>query len=134
MSAVILLPVVILSVVALAILLKAERDSGQRGVRETARSIRLGVDRELALAETALKTLATSRRLKEADYDGFAQQARAARTNDSSWIILFDDAARQLVNTRFPDARGQVRANPGCSGRPRTRSPLPRPRCRRLTR
>jgi signal transduction histidine kinase len=111
MSAVILLPVVILSVVALAILLRAEREAGQRGVRETARAITLAVDRELALAETRLKVLATSRRLTDGDFDDFARQAALALNDDRSWIILFDDQMRQVVNTRYPEGGGRSRAN-----------------------
>lgn len=111
MSAVILLPVVILSVVALAILLKGEREAGQRGVRETARAITLAVDRELALAETRLKVLATSRRLTDGDLDDFARQAARTITDERSWIILFDEEMRQVINTRFPEGRGRSRAN-----------------------
>jgi signal transduction histidine kinase len=111
MSAVILLPVVILSLAALLILLKAEREAAQRGVRETARAMMLVVDRELAIAETALKVLATSRRISDGDLADFARQAAAAGTGDTSWVILFDDQLRQVVNTRFAEATGLKRTN-----------------------
>ena len=112
MSAVILLPVVILSIVALLILLKAERDAGQRGVRETARAIMLKVDRELALAEGALRALSTSRPLAMGDFEDFKQQAAQARSTESSWVILFDQDLRQVLNTRFPDGVGRKRTGP----------------------
>src|SRR5688572_9687359 len=112
MSAVILLPVVLLSIVALLILLKAEREAGQRGVRETARAVMLQVDRELALAENALRVLATSRRLTDGDFADFASQAEQARTSDSSWVILFDDQLVQVLNTRYPEGVGRKRTRP----------------------
>jgi signal transduction histidine kinase/ActR/RegA family two-component response regulator len=116
MSAVILLPVVLLSIVALVILLKAEREAGQRGVRETARAVMLQVDRELALAENTLRVLATSRRLTDGAYPDFARQAAQARSTESSWVILSDGRLEQVLNTRFPEGNGRKHMRPDYLG------------------
>jgi signal transduction histidine kinase/ActR/RegA family two-component response regulator len=107
----ILLPIVILSTLALLFLMRAEREAAQRGVRETARAVALAVDRELGAAEAALRVLATSRPLARGDLRDFHEQASAARTNDSSWIVLFDSAAAQVVNTRFDYGAQLARAS-----------------------
>ncbi len=99
MAAVILLPVVILSGAGLAILMRAESDAAQATVRESARAIALGVDRELAAAEAALRVLATSRYLAAGDMAGFYEQSTSARTSEKAWIVLSDADGNQVVNT-----------------------------------
>jgi len=98
----ILLPILVLSTIALLLLMRAEREAAQRGVRETAHAIVLAVDHEIATVEAALRVLAVSRVLARGDIPDFYEQAKAARTSENSWILLFDSDARQLVNTRFP--------------------------------
>ena len=61
MAAGILLPIIVLTSLALLYLMRAEREAAQRGVRETARAVALAVDREIGAAEAALRVLATSR-------------------------------------------------------------------------
>ncbi|HEV7393633.1 MAG TPA: hypothetical protein VGO08_18475, partial [Burkholderiales bacterium] len=102
MAAGILLPIIILTSLALLYLMRAEREAAQRGVRETARAVALAVDREIGAAEAALRVLATSRALARGDLHDFYEQATAARTSESAWILLFDRDGQQVVNTRFP--------------------------------
>ncbi len=102
MAAAILVPVVVLSAIALGMLLNAERAAARRGVLETARVVALAVDQELATAESALRVLASSAYLASSDLSSFYQQARNARTTAESWILLFDPDGEQLLNTRFP--------------------------------
>ena len=112
MALAILLPVVALSVIALAILLRAEREAGQRGARETARAIALAIDREIFAAESALRVLSKSPSIVARDYDTFTRIAASARTHETAWIALFDEASSQLANTRYPDRRGARRGDP----------------------
>src|SRR5687767_3192082 len=102
MAAAILVPVAVLSAVALGMLMNAEREAARRSVLETARVIALAVDQELATAESALRVLATSAYLAGGDFSGFYQQARYARTTPESWILLFNPEGDQVINTRFP--------------------------------
>src|SRR5215212_11461218 len=102
MAAGILLPIIILTTLALLYLMRAEREAAQRGVRETARAVSLAVDREIGSAESALRVLATSRALARGDLEDFHDQAMTARTSESAWILLFDREGQQVVNTRFP--------------------------------
>ena len=113
MAAAILLPVVLLSAIALGLLLDAEREAARRGVQETARLISLGVDQELASAESALRVLAGSAYLASGDLGSFYAQAVKARTSDDAWILLYNPNGQQLVNTRLPfGAELPVRSNP----------------------
>src|SRR5262245_6338914 len=98
MAAAILVPVVMLSAVALGMLLNAERAAAQRSVLETARLISVTVDQELATAESALRVLANSSYLAKGDLTNFYEQARNARTTSESWILLLDPEGSQLIN------------------------------------
>src|SRR5262249_16887986 len=102
MAAAILLPMVLLSAVALGVLLNAEPEAARRGVLETTRLISLAVDQELIAAQSALRVLANSAYLASGEYASFYQQAERGRTKEASWIVLYDGEGRQLLNTRYP--------------------------------
>ena len=113
MAAAVLLPLVLLSAIALGLLLKAEREAAQRSVQETARLISLAVDQELASAESALRVLAGSAYLAKGDLGSFYAQAVKARTSEDAWILLYAPDGQQLVNTRLPfGAELPVRSEP----------------------
>ena len=98
----ILLPVVVFSTVALQLLRDGEREAALRGLQETARATALTVDRELASSVTALELLARSPYLESGDLEAFHKQAALLNKRASSWIVLLDKHAQQLVNTAFP--------------------------------
>jgi signal transduction histidine kinase/ActR/RegA family two-component response regulator len=102
MAAGMLLPMCILSGVALKLVLDNQREAAERSVRETVRLLALAVDREIAIAETALRVLAASHHLEKDDLAGFYRRATEARTSDSAWIVLFDRDGQQVLNTRAP--------------------------------
>ncbi|MES2563606.1 MAG: sensor histidine kinase, partial [Pseudomonadota bacterium] len=97
-----LAPILVLSAIALTTLMREERKAAERGVQETAHSISLAVDREIAGAAAALRVLANSPSLARRDFAGFYELAKQARTNDNAWILLSDRNASQLLNTRAP--------------------------------
>ncbi len=101
LAAGILLPVVLLSSLALHMLQNAERDAALRALSETADGVALLVDRELYSAEAALRVLAASPSLAHRDLAAFDTQARQA-TGAGRWIVLFDAGGRQLINTAVP--------------------------------
>ncbi len=98
----VLVPVVIFSAVVLNKLLDAERKTALRSVQETARATALTVDRELASAEATLRVLGTSSYLAQNDLRAFYEQAKTATESQGSWIVLFDRAGQQLINTYAP--------------------------------
>ncbi|HET7160943.1 MAG TPA: histidine kinase dimerization/phospho-acceptor domain-containing protein, partial [Burkholderiales bacterium] len=97
-----LLPILALSAVAMMTLMQAERKAAERSVQETARTIALSVDREIAAAEAAMRVLAISPMLARGNMAYFYELAKNARTDENAWILLCDSDGRQLINTRVP--------------------------------
>ena len=102
MAVAILLPVVVFSTVALQMLRDGEREAALRGLQETARATALTVDRELASSVTALELLARSPHLESGDLQAFYKQAALLNKRPTSWTVLLDKNAQQLVNTARP--------------------------------
>lgn len=102
MAVAILLPVVVFSTVALQMLRDGERDAALRGLQETARATALTVDQELASSVTALELLARSPDLESGDLQAFYKQATLLNKRTSSWTVLLDKNAQQLLNTARP--------------------------------
>ncbi|MCC6532575.1 MAG: response regulator [Burkholderiales bacterium] len=112
MAAAVLIPLVALSGFGLDRLLKAEQAAAIRGVLEMARAVSLAADQELVSAEAALRVLATSAYLKAEDIASFHDQAMAARTTEAGWIVLYDEAGRQVTDTRYPFGAMPATATP----------------------
>ena len=102
MAAAILLPVVVFSTISLHLLRNGERDAALRGLHETARATALTVDREMASVVTALELLARSPYLESGDLQAFYKQALQANKRATSWTMLLDENAQQLINTARP--------------------------------
>ncbi|MDB5854274.1 MAG: hybrid sensor histidine kinase/response regulator [Herminiimonas sp.] len=96
----ILVPVILFSWVAMSDMQNSARDAAIRGLKETAHSTALIVDRELYSAETALKVLQSSAYLANGDYAGFYDQARTVNVGNTRWVVLLAESGQQLVNTR----------------------------------
>ncbi|MEA4858062.1 sensor histidine kinase [Solidesulfovibrio sp.] len=70
---------------------------------DTAQSLRLSLDQELARIQAALTALATSPALDAKDFTAFHDQARLLLNGyEGADIILADATAQQLVNTYLP--------------------------------
>jgi signal transduction histidine kinase/ActR/RegA family two-component response regulator len=103
MAAALLIPLLVLSGFGLERLLRAARASALHHALETARSVSLATDRELARAETTLRVLATSAHLGSRQFAAFHAQAIAALDNNpEAAILLFDDSGRLILTTRRP--------------------------------
>ncbi|MES2295974.1 MAG: ATP-binding protein [Pseudomonadota bacterium] len=102
MVAGIFIPVIVLSTVAFSLLLDAQRDTALKGVRETARTALVSIERELSNAQAAMRVLATSPDLASGDIATFYQQARHADKEGVRWTALLDENGQQLMNTALP--------------------------------
>ena len=103
MAAAILIPVVLAFWIGVSMLLDWERESRIRRVQETARATALVVDREIAVAEVLLRTIANSASLAEQDYPRVYRLARRLNgENAMTWTTLVDEHTRPIFNTLFP--------------------------------
>ena len=102
MAAGILVPVIVFAGLALGMLQNAERDTALRGLKETANSVTLLVDRELYSAEAGLRVLGGSPSLADGDLKAFYAQARRANRGTTGWTVLLDAYGQQLINTALP--------------------------------
>jgi signal transduction histidine kinase len=106
MALAILVPVALIIAAGLDMLLQWERTSRLRGVQETARSTALLVDREIAVAEGALRAIGSSTALRDgrlADVHRDASGMNAA--TPWSWTVIRDRAGSQVMNTLVPFGR-----------------------------
>lgn len=102
MAVTILVPVIVFSGVALNMLREAHLAAALQGQHETARSVSLLVDRDLARAEAALHVLATSHHLDSGNMAAFHEQAKTANQGATGWTFLLDEYGRQIINTVVP--------------------------------
>lgn len=102
MALAVLVPIVLFSAIALAMLMQAERDAALRSLQETARATTLAVDRELSIAEARLKVMASANSLVAGDLEAFHERAILANKGSKSWTVLFDENGQQLLNTLVP--------------------------------
>lgn len=103
MAAAILLPVAIASWIGLSMLLDWERESRLRSVREMARATAFQIDRDIAAAEAALRSIAHSEGMRQHDY---VRLHRWTSTNNAgnplTWTVLSDSSGRMLFTTLAP--------------------------------
>jgi len=103
MAAAILIPVVLAFWIGVSMLLDWERESRIRRVQETARATALMVDREIAVAEALLRTIANSESLAEENYPRVYRLARRVNGDAGmTWTTLVDADTRPIFNTLKP--------------------------------
>jgi signal transduction histidine kinase/ActR/RegA family two-component response regulator len=102
MVAAIVVPVILFSTLTLNTLLKAERDAAMKGMRETARTAMVSIDRELTNSQAAVRMLATSHHLDHGNLAGFYEQAKYADRSNATYTALLDENGQQLMNTAVP--------------------------------
>jgi len=103
MAAAILIPVALAFWIGVSMLIDWERESRIQRVQETARATALLVDREIAVKEALLRTMANSESLASGN---LAQVYRlAARLNENdplSWTIMVNSQFQPVFNTLKP--------------------------------
>lgn len=102
MAAFLLVPVVGLSWIGLNRLLAQERESRLQAVRETVRATALAIDQEIADAEGALRILANTDYLRNADFPRLYDLMKEANRQPYSWTVVFDYQGNVVVNTLLP--------------------------------
>jgi signal transduction histidine kinase len=103
MAVAILVPVAVIAGAGLSMLLDAERSARIRSVESTARATALLVDREVAAAQAALRALANSRALRDADFAEVHREATAMNAGTPwTWTVLLAYDGRGLLNTLVP--------------------------------
>ncbi|WEF33483.1 hybrid sensor histidine kinase/response regulator [Pseudoduganella chitinolytica] len=119
---VVLIPTILFSVLALDVLLTAERKAALRSMQELARASVNVMDREMTFATATAQTLSTSHVLLAGDFRQFYQQARAANNRPGIQAALLDETGQQLFNT--VREYGSPIAPPGPVAQARIRSVL----------
>lgn len=103
MAGAIMLPVAIASWIGLSMLLSWERESRLRGVREMARATAFQIDREIAAAEAALRSVAHSEGMRQRDYARLHRWTTSTNAgNPQSWTVLYDSDGQELFTTQAP--------------------------------
>ena len=70
------------------------REAIRQGMTDTARALSLAVDREVRIAVTGLRALATSPALLEGDYPTFREQVENFLTSHNGWISVVDQSGQ----------------------------------------
>ncbi|MEY2860363.1 MAG: Bacteriophytochrome cph2 [Pseudomonadota bacterium] len=97
------LPAIVVSAALSYSTYRAERDNVEQQTVLVANAIMAELARDLAVAESGLKILATSQELNSGDLRGFHARARDALVSGNVHnYILTDPQGRQLVNTLLP--------------------------------
>lgn len=103
MAAAILIPVVLAFWIGVSMLLDWERESRIRRVQETARATALVVDREIAVAEALLRTIANSESLGDQNVGRVYRLAKRLNGEAGNrWTVLVDEDTRPVFNTLKP--------------------------------
>jgi PAS domain S-box-containing protein len=118
-----LVPMLIFAAILMRREINQQRESVDRGLRDTARALSLAVDREIASARAVLDALEGAPSLDEPNFPIFYRLATAAAAKrQGSRIILFALDGQQLVNTARPI--GDALPNPFRDGQPQGRNPV----------
>jgi PAS domain S-box-containing protein len=99
----IVVPLLLFGAYASGRMANAQLDQVQRGMMDQVTNVSSDVDREITGETETLQALAASPSLQQGDFAAFQRQAEAPLTlRQSGNIVLFDRAARQIVNTAAP--------------------------------
>jgi signal transduction histidine kinase/CheY-like chemotaxis protein len=96
----ILIPAALFCAIALKLLLDAQHDSAIQRIESSVRLSAMVIDSDTRRAEAVLRALGGSSALNDGDLRRFDAEARAVNAGPGAWIILYDLAGQQLVNTR----------------------------------
>src|SRR5438067_8278500 len=102
LAAVVFLPVILGSAIAIKFLLDAERQAVLRSMQEMARATVLTMDQEITAALGSAQALSTSALLARGDLAAFYGQVRAANAGSQRNSALLRDDGQQLFNTIVP--------------------------------
>ncbi|MGH7391413.1 MAG: GAF domain-containing protein, partial [Candidatus Rokuibacteriota bacterium] len=100
----VLVPVLVFFVVILVLFARAEQRVVEQGLRDTARTLAVAVDRELESTVATLEALAASEAIATGDLATLYRQMQRVQPTQPGWrsIVLFDEHGRQLLDLRRP--------------------------------
>ena len=124
LAAAVFLPVIFGSVLAIRLLLDAERQAALRSMQELARATVLTMDREMTAALASGQALATSMNLFRGDFATFYTQAGNANAGSPRHTLLLRADGEQVFNTVRP--YGAVAGDPPPAVRTEVRDTLAR--------
>nr|WP_198119848.1 HAMP domain-containing sensor histidine kinase [Massilia rhizosphaerae] len=124
LAAVVFLPVILGSAIAIRLLLDAEREAVLRSMQELARATVLTMDRELTAALASGQALTTSLSLFRGDFATFYSQAKSANAGSGRETVLLRADGEQVFNTARP--YGAPAGQPSAATRLRVRTVLER--------
>ena len=104
LAAAAILPVALMSAIALQALFAHQRAQGEQAALEVARALGSAVDGELRRTRIVLEVLATSATLQTGDLKGFEERLRRVAVSEPSWraAILTTPEGRVLIHTQQP--------------------------------
>ena len=97
-----LLPMLAFAVIVTLLAARQESEAVRQGMQDTARALSIAVDREVAVAVTSLKALATAPSLQDGDFRAFRTQAMAFAASVEGWLSVVDATGQQRMNTLVP--------------------------------
>jgi len=81
---------------------RAERETTDLRLQETARALNLSFDREIEKSEMSLRLLALLPHIATGDFAAFYKQAREATLAGPSWVALVEPSGEVRLDTRAP--------------------------------
>lgn len=94
------LPAVVIAAAGFYAGYRAERETTDLRLQETARALSLSLDREIEKSEMALRVLAQSPSIAQGDFAAFHRQAQGVGLASPAWVALTDMDGKVLLNTR----------------------------------
>lgn len=97
------LPLLLLGTALLVYLWNQQRDIAVEQLRHQAENLRIAVEREAALDQAVLNTLASSPNFDDRNWPALHDAARlAAKNRQGSWILVAGSGMDRIFNTRVP--------------------------------
>ncbi|MGV3742041.1 MAG: ATP-binding protein [Burkholderiaceae bacterium] len=103
----ILAPCLLAATLAVWYVFQEEQETQKQLMAETARTLALLVDNELASIEERLAALAASPTLARGDLKAFYEHAKNVAPTADTTVVLSDASGNRLLNTRAPFGNGQ---------------------------
>lgn len=96
-----LLPLALVSGMALFYLHQQNRESSEKSVLEVARALSTAIDAELRRSMAVLEILSTTSLIDDGDLRGFRERARRAVARQRNWqaVVMFDAAGKPVISS-----------------------------------
>lgn len=96
------LPALLFSAYLILRFAELQREAGEAALIENARTVSDSIDLQVSAGILMLRLLASAPQLEEGDFAGFHERAQEALSGTDAYVLLVDETAQQLLNTRVP--------------------------------